>query len=130
SSNGRGKIDVAEQLPGAPKPAAAAAAEPSAPAATARPGVQPTLADRMSAVEKRLSELEAAFTKVLAGGETSDRVEQLETRINSLHATVARAVLASEVAGPGLEPRAPALPVMRSASTRRSTAVEAYADGM
>src|SRR5207302_884117 len=51
--------------------------------------------------------------------------------INSLHATVARAVLASEVAGPGLEPRAPALPVMRSASApRRSTAVEAYADGM
>jgi hypothetical protein len=83
--------------------------------------------DKVAALERRLHELETAFTKAM---ELTDRVTQLEDRLRNLMPQIARTLAVSEVAGPGME-RPGAAAVGRSpGGTRRSTAVEAYAEGL
>jgi len=122
NSNGRGKIDVQEGTPGGR--AAPGTAPAITPTEVPRLGVVP---DRVVALEKRLSELESAFAKAM---ELADRVTQLEDRLKNLMPQIARTLAASEVAGPGME-RPGATVISRiAAQTRRSTAVDAYAEGL
>lgn len=116
TSNGRGKIDVLEQgangRTGAPAPAA-----PN----------QQTMADRLIAAERRLAEIEAAFARV---SEDSDRIATLETRVQALEAQLAKSALVASIAGPGMEPRAPQNLSRPSAAQRKTSTIDAYADGL
>ena len=126
SSNGRGKIDVFEQLPAPVRSGSPAAAAGDVP----RPSM-PVPADRVMALDRRLIELETAFARG-AGGDWAGRVAQLEERVATLQAQLARADLGADVAGPGFEQRRPGAKVIprSTAGTRRTTAVEAYAEGL
>lgn len=121
SSNGRGRIDVFEQLPQSGRAAA--------PAVTPSEGVPrlPAPPDRLTALEKRLAELEGAGPR----GEVTERIAQLEQRIANLTTQLSRALAAVDLAGPGTEGRPGAQVIPRAAAgTRRTTAVEAYAEGL
>ena len=127
SSNGRGKIDVLEQLP-----QAARRGSPSSP-----PGEMPRLsapvpADRVIALERRVVELEAALLRGAAGGEWAGRVAQLEERVATLQAQLAGTGAFADLAGPGFDPGRPGAKVIprAAATTRGTTAVEAYAEGL
>ena len=122
SSNGRGKIDVTEQMPGAPRGATPAITPVDVP----RLGVSP---DRLLALEKRLSELESGFARVVTGGDF-ERLTQIEERLNNMQAQLSRALAAADVAGPGMERPGAAVIPRSQAGTRRTTAVEAYAEGL
>jgi hypothetical protein len=117
TSNGRGKIEIAEQLPGAKSQATPAEI----------PKVQ---LEKIAALEKRLSELESAFARIAGAGELAERVKLLEERLTTLQAQMARTLVASEVAGPGME-RPGAQVIQRTpGGTRRATAVDAFAEGL
>jgi len=124
SSNGRGKIDVSEQLPQGGRGMASG----STPAGLPRLAT-PVSTDRFAGLERRLAELESGLAP---GGEGSVRIAQLEERFNSLQAQLSRALAAADVAGPWLEHQRPGAQVIPrpEASTRRTTAVEAYAEGL
>jgi hypothetical protein len=112
SSNGRGKIDVVDQTPSRTPPPAAA-----------HPGQTTRIvlpADRSTALERRVAEMEATL---------SERVLALEQKLASAMVQLSRMQHVSQVAGPGMEKggtRAPA----RTGAARRATAVEAYAEGL
>lgn len=107
NSNGRGKIDVIEQMP-ASKRATISTITPAE-----MPRVPPDL-------EKRLSDLEVAVAKL----------SNIEDRLASMQSQIARALAAADVAGPGME-KPPAQVISRAAAaTHRTTAVEAYAEGL
>jgi hypothetical protein len=117
SSNGRGKIDVLEQLP----------QSRAAPAETARAAPAP---ETMAALERRVSELESALARISAGGESGERLSHVEERLTSMQAQLSRVTSGTDVAGPGLE-RSAAPAVQRTPGPfRRTTAVEAYAEGL
>src|SRR5262249_19617795 len=118
NSNGRGKIDVVEQMPGS----ARAAISTIGPSDGARPSP-----DR-AALEKRVSELESAFARLAGGGDLADRLAHSEERLTAMQAQLSRAVAAADVAGPGFD-KAGAIS-RAAAATRKSTAVEAYAEGL
>src|SRR5260370_7114734 len=101
SSNGRGKIDVAESVPGL---RGSAPALP--PVETTRLAVP---SDRLAALERRLSELESGFARIVAAGELADRVAHLEERLHSLQAHLAPTSLPPHVARPRMAPPAPTL---------------------
>jgi hypothetical protein len=117
SSNGRGKIDVVEHLPQGVRP----------PPATA-----PAEAPRLLGIERRLAELEKGLARIASAGEFAERIAHLEERIPALQSQLSRALAAADVAGPGFEPGRPGAQVIprSSAGTRRTTAVEAYAEGL
>ncbi len=119
SSNGRGKIDVFEQMP---------AARAGAPAvALGDLPRMPVPADRLIALERRLVELETAFARLAAGGDPAGRVAQLEERVATLQA---RGLAGGELSGPEQgRPGARVIP-RAAASTHTTTAVEAYAEGL
>ncbi|HET7785459.1 MAG TPA: hypothetical protein VFL36_05775 [Myxococcales bacterium] len=117
SSNGRGKIQVAEQLPGR-------AGQPSAPPPAASAPPPP---DRGPALEWRILQLETALARAAPGGELGDRVAALEQHVAALAEQISRALTVSAIAGPGME-KSPA-PGPRS-GTRRATALDAYAEGL
>ena len=123
SSNGRGKIDVLEQLPERTPKAPVRSVPTSEPPRTT---AQATLADRVAGLEKRLVELESAFARVAAGSGT-ERIEQLEARFSALQSR-------SDLAGPMIEAHAGTPPTMELQRTpgapRRTTAVEAFAEGL
>lgn len=121
SSNGRGKIDVVESLPGMRAPPSAIT-----PAEVGRVAAVP---DKMAALERRLGELESGSARA-AGGDLADRVARLEERLNSLQAQLARTLAASEVAGPGMERPGATIIERTPGGPRRTTAVEAYAEGL
>ena len=110
TSNGRGKIEVLEQMP---------------------PGrAEPVSADRLASVERRIGELEAALSKANAAADLGERMAQLEERFSALTQQLARTVLTSEVAGPLMgKPAAQALE-RTPGGPRRVTAVDAFADGL
>jgi len=118
SSNGRGKIQVVEQVPGR---AGQASAPP--PAASTPPPV-----DRGQALEWRVAQLEAALARAAAEGDLGERLALLEQRVAALAEQISRAVAVATIAGPGMEKPA-AVPLARG-GTRRITAVDAYADGL
>ena len=119
SSNGRGKIDVLEQMPQSRTP----------PAEAARPAPAPAR-DGMAELEQRLSELESAIERLASTGESGQRLTHVEERLTSLQAHLARVISASDVAGPGLE-RSGGQVIQRTPGPfRRTTAVEAYAEGL
>ena len=126
SSNGRGRIDVVEQLP------QAARGPPSVPPAETPRLAMPAPADRVVALERRLVELETAFARLAAGGDPAGRVAQLEERVATLQAQLARGFSGAEVAGPGFEQGRPGAQVIprSAAGTHHTTAVEAYAEGL
>ena len=134
-SNGRGKIEVSEQIPTAPAPAASRTPPPPvrAPGAAAEPGLKASSTDRLAVLEKRLKELESAIPRIISEGEERGKLEErlakLEEKMAGLQNTVSRAGIASEVAGPGMEPRVHQA-TQRPAPMRRNTAVEAFADGL
>ncbi len=117
SSNGRGKIDVVEQVPQDRRAASAIA-----------PGEVP----RLLGIERRLAELEKGLARIASAGEFAERIAHLEERIPALQSQLSRALAAADVAGPGFEPGRPGAQVIprSSAGTRRTTAVEAYAEGL
>jgi hypothetical protein len=117
SSNGRGKIDVLEQLP----------QSRAAPAETARAAPAP---QTMAALERRLSELESALARISAAGGSDERLTHVEERLTSMQAQLSRVTAAAEVAGPGLERMAARVVQRTSGPFRRTTAVEAYAEGL
>jgi hypothetical protein len=118
TSNGRGRIEVIDSVP-SPAPRAPAALEASQP----RSGVQATLADRVAALEKRLEQLEGAFAGVAAGSDGA-RIAQLEERFTALQAQAG-------LPWPGSGDRPGAAAISRTpGATRRTTAVEAFAEGL
>ena len=121
NSNGRGKIDVIEQMP--------ASTRGAMPAVT--PADMPRMAaDKAAALEKRISELESGFGRVAAGGDLTERIAQIEERLSNMQSQLSRALDAADVAGPGFEkPGAQVIP-RSAAATKRTTAVEAYAEGL
>jgi hypothetical protein len=112
SSNGRGKIDVVEQHPPRATPPPAAAAIQKEPS---RPAPAP---DRLTALERRVADLEAALARVAPSRDLADRIAQLEARWPT--APISR----SPVHRLDEEPDRSPTPV------RRATAIEAYADGL
>ena len=127
NSNGRGKIDVFEQLP-----QAARGGPLSVPPSEAPRLSMPALADRVMALERRLLELETAFARTTAFGDPAGRVAQLEERLATLQAQLARVLSGAEPGGPGFEQGRPGAQVIprAAASTHHTTAVEAYAEGL
>jgi hypothetical protein len=119
SSNGRGKIQVVEQLPGRP-------GQPSAPPPAAS---TPPPVDRAQALEWRVAQLEAALGRAAGAGDLADRVAAMEQRIAELAEQISRALVVSAIAGPHME-KTPAGPPLSRGGTRRTTAVDAYADGL
>jgi hypothetical protein len=118
SSNGRGKIQVIEQVPGR-----------IGPASVPPPAVSTLLSvDRGQALEWRVAQLEAALARAAAEGDLGERVAALEQRVAALAEQISRAVAVATIAGPGMEKPA-AVPLARG-GTRRTTAVDAYADGL
>ncbi len=113
SSNGRGTIDVLEQMPSSRSPGPALAQ----PTQTTR--IIPS--DRSTTMERRLAEMEEALTARITG---------LEEKLAAATAQLSRAQLASQVAGPGMEKGGARAPARTGAATRRATAVEAYAEGL
>jgi hypothetical protein len=114
SSNGRGKIDVLEQMPAAPAARGAPVTTPSEVPRLVSP-------DRLSALEKRLAELEAGFAKL---GDLDDRLAKIQAQLS-------RALAAADVAGPGMEkPGAAVIQRSPPGTTHRATAVDAYAEGL
>ena len=115
SANGRGKIDVVEQVPSARPP-------PPPPPSTAPAGqtMRISPADRTTSLERRLAEVEAAL---------GDRIAALEQKLAATEAQLSRMQVASQVAGPGMD-RLASRPVPAGSSTRRATAVDAYAEGL
>ncbi|TMA30964.1 MAG: hypothetical protein E6J88_04795, partial [Deltaproteobacteria bacterium] len=87
-------------------------------------------ADKAAALEKRISELESGFGRVAAGGDLTERIAQIEERLSNMQSQLSRALDAADVAGPGFEkPGAQVIP-RSAAATKRTTAVEAYAEGL
>jgi hypothetical protein len=111
STNGRGTIDVLEQMPSSRSPGPALAQ----PTQTSR--IIPS--DRSTTMERRLAEMEEALTARITG---------LEEKLAAATAQLSRAQLASQVAGPGMEKGGAR--ARTGAATRRATAVEAYAEGL
>ncbi|MCA1825806.1 MAG: hypothetical protein ABR567_08200 [Myxococcales bacterium] len=108
NSNGRGKIDVIEQMPASPR-------------ASMTPSDVPRLSpDKAAALEKRLAELEAGFA----------RLGNIEERLTAMQSQISRALAAADVAGPGFEKPAAQVISRAAAATHKTTAVEAYAEGL
>jgi hypothetical protein len=126
TSNGRGKIEVVE-VPGSRPPVPSA---PLQPYETPRPPTTQERAapDRVSLLERRVGELEAALSR-LGGGELVERLAQVEQKLAPAMAQVSRALSAAEIAGPGQENSSSA-PGARSPAPRRVTALDSYADGL
>src|SRR5207248_9770715 len=76
SSNGRGKIDIAEHVP-APRVASPPAAVAPAPEPPPRPAPPPP-PDRLAVVERRVADLEAALSRVAPSRDLADRIAALE----------------------------------------------------
>ena len=123
TSNGRGKIDIAEQVPARAGPASKSQPPPEP---SRMPG-QATLADRIAAVEKRLSELESGFARIADRSAPEDRLAALEERLASLQSH-------HDLDGPlmeGAHPVPAATPAARGSSApKRATAVDAFAEGL
>jgi hypothetical protein len=113
TSNGRGKIEVLEQMPPSRPP-------PLSPVATTAQTTRIVPTDRSNGIERRVAELEAALT---------ERITDLEQKLAAMTVQLSRAQFASQVAGPGME-RGARPPTRTGAATRRATAVEAYAEGL
>ncbi|MGE5047724.1 MAG: hypothetical protein ACM3PC_04090, partial [Deltaproteobacteria bacterium] len=118
SSNGRGKIQVVEQLP-----LRAVHGSTPPPAGSTPP------ADRGQALEWRVAQLEAALGRAPELGDLGERVAAMEQRVAELAEQVSRALIVSAIAGPHME-KAPAAAPLSRGGTRRTTAVDAYADGL
>src|SRR5438067_1257460 len=116
SSNGRGKIDVVEQLPArvTPPPSAVVPAPAAAPEPP-RPAPPP---DRLAALERRVADLESALARVAPSRDLADRIAALEDRFPT--APISRAPSHPLDEDPNRSPVPP----------RRATAIEAYAEGL
>jgi len=115
SSNGRGKIDIAEHVP-APRVASPPAAVAPAPEPPPRPAPPPP--DRLAVVERRVADLEAALSRVAPSRDLADRIAALEQSFPTAPISRKRSHPLDE------DPdRSPAPP-------RRATAIEAYAEGL
>jgi hypothetical protein len=118
TTNGRGKVDVAETMPplrgAAPMitPVENAKAQPPSPA-----------------LDRRIGDLETAVAKLGVSGELADRLAQLEERVTQLSAQLVHLAALTQLAGPGMEQK-PAQTIQREGTPRRATAVEAYAEGL
>jgi len=116
SSNGRGKIDIAEHVP-APRVASPPAAVAPAPEPPPRPAPPPP-PDRLAVVERRVADLEAALSRVAPSRDLADRIAALEQSFPTAPISRKRSHPLDE------DPdRSPAPP-------RRATAIEAYAEGL
>jgi len=128
SSNGRGKIDVVEAMGTArplPRPLPPQPFEkPRAPAPA------PAHPDRAALLERRISELEAAMTRLATGGDLVERIAQLEQKLAPAMAQISRTLGTSEIAGPGLENRSVQTVARSAPAPRRVTAIDAYAEGL
>ena len=114
SSNGRGKIDIAEHVP-APRvtsPPGAVAPAPEPPPRAAPPP------DRLAALERRVADLEAALSRVAPSRDLADRIAALEQSFPT--APISRAPSHPLDEDPDRSPAPP----------RRATAIEAYAEGL
>ena len=118
TTNGRGKVEVAETMPplrgAAPMitPVENAKAQPPSPA-----------------LDRRIGDLETAVAKLGVSGELADRLAQLEERVTQLSAQLVHLSALTQLAGPGMEQKA-AQTIQREGTPRRATAVEAYAEGL
>jgi len=135
STNGRGKIDVVE-LVGSSKPPPPAPVQPfdrtqpferpqSRP-----PAAAPVVPDRLPLLEKRVADLEAALARLRTGGDLVERIAQLEQKLAPAMVQISRTLGSAEIAGPGLENHAVQAAARNASSPRRTTAVEAYAEGL
>ena len=114
SSNGRGKIDIAEHVP-APRVASPPAAVAPAPEPPPRPAPPP---DRLAVVERRVADLEAALSRVAPSRDLADRIAALEQSFPT--APISRKPSHPLDEDPDRSPAPP----------RRATAIEAYAEGL
>ena len=115
SSNGRGKIDIAEHVP-APRVASPPAAVAPAPEPPPRPAPPPP--DRLAVVERRVADLEAALSRVAPSRDLADRIAALEQSFPT--APISRKPSHPLDEDPDRSPAPP----------RRATAIEAYAEGL
>ena len=126
STNGRGKIEVVEVMGTArsqPPPA------PVQPFDRPQSRPPPAALDRLAQFEKRVSDLEAALTRLRSGGDLVERIAQLEQKLAPpAMAKISRTLGSAEIAGPGLENHT--AQARNAQSPRRTTAVEAYAEGL
>ncbi|TMB42478.1 MAG: hypothetical protein E6J58_01660 [Deltaproteobacteria bacterium] len=116
SSNGRGKIDIAEHVP-APRVASPPAAVAPAPEPPPRPAPPPP-PDRLAVVERRVADLEAALSRVAPSRDLADRIAALEQSFPT--APISRKPSHPLDEDPDRSPAPP----------RRATAIEAYAEGL
>jgi len=115
SSNGRGKIDIAEHVP-APRVTSPPAAVAPAPEPPPRPAPPPP--DRLAVVERRVADLEAALSRVAPSRDLADRIAALEQSFPT--APISRKPSHPLDEDPDRSPAPP----------RRATAIEAYAEGL
>src|SRR5437762_1135137 len=115
SSNGRGKIDIAEHIP-APRVASPPAAVAPAPEPPPRPAPPPP--DRLAVVERRVADLDAALSRVAPSRDLADRIAALEQSFPT--APISRKPSHPLDEDPDRSPAPP----------RRATAIEAYAEGL
>ena len=115
SSNGRGKIDVAEHVP-APRATPPPAAVAPAPEPPPRPAPPPP--DRLAVLERRVADVEAALSRVAPSRDLADRIAVLEAGFPT--APISRTPSHPLDEDPDRSPAPP----------RRATAIEAYAEGL
>jgi hypothetical protein len=120
STNGRGKVDVAETMP-----PLRGSTPMITPVETAR--AQPSAAS--AALDRRIADLEASVSKLGVTGELAERLALLEERVTQLSAQLVHLTALTQLAGPGMEQK-PAQTIQREGTPRRATAVEAYAEGL
>ena len=113
SSNGRGKIDVAEHVP-APR----ATPPPAAVAPAPEPPPRPAPPDRLAVLERRVADVEAALSRVAPSRDLADRIAVLEAGFPT--APISRTPSHPLDEDPDRSPAPP----------RRATAIEAYAEGL
>jgi hypothetical protein len=106
-SNGRGRIQVKEALPPPP--------EPRAPTPAVNRAVPATVSDRITALERRLDQIEAKLARGVGAGDSTDRLSAVEKRLATLEERPAGAAVG--------EPR-------RGVLKGRGTAIEPFAEGL
>jgi hypothetical protein len=114
TANGQGQIDVSEATPAprlAPMPAQVAARPPAG-------------------IDRRITEIEAAVSRLSGVSDIAQRIQELEQRLAQVSAQLTHLTAISELAGPGMNERPGTAAAQREGTPRRATAVEAFAEGL
>lgn len=140
TTTGQGTIEVSEETPPPRRSAPIITPPPGSipvykPAAASMPTpaevrrIAPPVPSPPPPLARRIAELEAAVEKLRPDADLSLRVQHLEERVAKLTAQLVHFTAVAELAGPGIQPASPA-PAQREARSLRSSAVDAFAEGL